>query len=71
MAAGLLGFIVFTRQQHAASARGRTSLVMASIVACPAYTLGLGGIALFLSALIGTQLILTLFLQIGHGFTAD
>ena len=68
--AGLVGFVGFARQQRAASARGRTPLVVPGIFARPAYTLGLVGIALFFSALIGTQLILTLFLQVGHGFTA-
>lgn len=36
----------------------------------PAFTVGLGGIALFFGGLIGTQLVLTLFLQIGRHFTA-
>lgn len=70
IAAGLGGFVLFAWQQQAASARGRTPLVVPGIFSRPAYTLGLAGIALFFSALIGTQLILTLFLQIGHGFTA-
>lgn len=70
IAAGLLGFVLFAWQQRAASARGRTPLVVPGIFSRPAYTLGLAGIALFFSALIGTQLILTLFLQIGQGFTA-
>lgn len=70
MAAGITGFVVFARQQRATSAGGRTPLVVPGIFTRPAYTLGLAGIALFFSALIGTQLILTLFLQIGHGFSA-
>nr|WP_330294475.1 MFS transporter [Streptomyces sp. NBC_00503] len=36
----------------------------------PAFTIGLGGIALFFGGLIGIQLVLTLFLQIGRHFTA-
>lgn len=36
----------------------------------PAFTVGLGGIALSFGGLIGTQLVLTLFLQIGRHFTA-
>lgn len=36
----------------------------------PAFTVGLGGIALFFSGLVGTQLVLTLYLQIGRHFTA-
>ncbi|MBB4760871.1 MFS transporter [Amorphoplanes digitatis] len=50
--------------------RGRTPLVLPTIFGRGAYTIGLAGIALFFCALIGTQLVLTLFLQIGHGFTA-
>ena len=34
------------------------------------YTFGLLGIALFFSSLTGTQLVLTLFLQLGNGFSA-
>ncbi|MGI4895435.1 MAG: MFS transporter [Janthinobacterium lividum] len=70
MTAGLAGFVAFAWQQREASARGRTPLVVPGIFTRPAYTLGLAGIALFFSALIGTQLTLTLFLQIGHGFSA-
>ncbi|MGX6601474.1 hypothetical protein ACWKSP_04950 [Micromonosporaceae bacterium Da 78-11] len=43
---------------------------MASVFARGAYTVGLAGIALFFSALVGIQLVLTLFLQIGEGFSA-
>ncbi|MFE4196695.1 MFS transporter [Paenarthrobacter sp. NPDC056912] len=68
--AGLIGFVAFARQQRAASGRGRTPLVVPGIFSRRAYTLGLAGIALYFSALIGTQLVLTLFLQIGQGFTA-
>ncbi|WP_208760054.1 MFS transporter [Paenarthrobacter nitroguajacolicus] len=70
IAAGLIGFRVFAWQQRAASRRGRTPLVIPGIFSRRAYTLGLAGIALYFSALIGTQLVLTLFLQIGQGFSA-
>lgn len=70
IAAGLAGFVLFAWQQRAASRRGRAPLVVPGIFSRPAYTLGLAGIALFFSALIGTQLVLTLFLQIGNGFSA-
>lgn len=70
IAAGLVGFVLFAVQQRRSNAAGRTPLVVPTIFSQPAYTLGLFGIALFFSALIGTQLILTLFLQVGHGFTA-
>lgn len=70
IAAGLAGFVGFGLQQRTAAARGRTPLVLPAIFGRGAYTIGLAGIALFFSALVGTQLVLTLFLQIGHGFTA-
>ncbi|MGO4452579.1 MFS transporter [Arthrobacter sp. RAF14] len=70
IATGLAGFVLFAFQQRRAHGRGKTPLVMPSIFSRRAYTLGLAGIALFFSALIGTQLVLTLFLQIGHGFSA-
>ncbi|WP_436535507.1 MFS transporter [Actinoplanes sp. HUAS TT8] len=70
IAAGLAGFAGFALQQRRAAATGRTPLVLPTIFGRGAYTIGLVGIALFFSALIGTQLVLTLFLQIGHGFTA-
>lgn len=70
IAAGLTGFVLFAVQQRRAGAAGRTPLVVPTIFNQSAYTLGLAGIALFFSALIGTQLVLTLFLQIGQGFTA-
>lgn len=70
IAAGLIGFGAFAWHQRAAARLGRTPLVVPGIFSRRAYTLGLAGIALYFSALIGTQLILTLFLQIGQGFTA-
>ncbi|MBB2947423.1 MFS family permease [Actinoplanes lutulentus] len=70
IAAGLAGFVGFGLQQRGRAAGGRTPLVVPTIFGRGAYTVGLVGIALFFSALIGTQLVLTLFLQIGHGFTA-
>jgi EmrB/QacA subfamily drug resistance transporter len=70
IATGLAGFVLFAFQQRWAGSRGITPLVVPMLFTRPAYTLGLAGIALFFTALIGTQLILTLFLQIGNGFTA-
>lgn len=69
IAAGLIGFIVFGRQQHWLLNRGGVPLVTATMFTRRAYTFGLVGIALFFSSLTGTQLVLTLFLQLGHGFT--
>lgn len=70
IAAGLLGFVLFAWQQHRVTVRNGVPLVVPSVFKKPAYTLGLVGIALFFSGLIGTQLVLTLFLQMGNGFSA-
>lgn len=70
LAASAVGFFVFTAQQRRVSARGLVPLVTPTLFRRRAYVVGLGGIALFFSALIGAQLVLTLFLQIGHGFSA-
>jgi len=50
--------------------RGKSPLVEPSLLTKPAFTAGIAGMALFFSALIGTQLALTLFLQLGQGFSA-
>ncbi len=70
IAASAIGFTVFVLQQRALSARGGIPLITPSLFRKPAYTLGLGGIAIFFAGLVGNQLILTLFLQLGHQFTA-
>ncbi|WP_285727028.1 MFS transporter [Psychromicrobium xiongbiense] len=69
-AAGFVGFVLFAWQQSRVTALGGVPLVVPGIFTKPAYTLGLVGIALFFSGLIGTQLVLTLFLQMGNGFSA-
>lgn len=70
LAASAVGFVAFTMQQRHTAARGRVPLVTPTLFRRRAYVVGLGGIALFFSALIGAQLVLTLFLQIGEGFSA-
>lgn len=70
LAAAAAGFFLFTVQQRSAATRGATPLVVPSIFRRPAYTLGLGGIALFFCGLVGSQLVLTLFLQLGQRFSA-
>lgn len=70
LVAGLLGYGLFVLQQRRAGARGLTPLVQPSIFAKTSYTAGLGGIALFFAGTIGVQLTLTLFLQIGHQYSA-
>lgn len=70
IAASIAGFAVFALQQRASAARDGTPLVTPSIFQKSSYTTGLGGIALFFAGMIGVQLVLTLFLQVGQNFTA-
>ncbi|MEV7728639.1 MFS transporter [Streptomyces sp. NPDC087917] len=70
MAASVIGFALFALQQRRTTAAGRPPLVTPGLLRKKAFTVGLGGIALFFSGLIGTQLVLTLYLQIGRNFTA-
>ncbi|MFF5787901.1 MFS transporter [Streptomyces sp. NPDC012693] len=70
MAASVIGFALFAVQQRRTAAAGRAPLVTPGVLRKRAFTVGLGGIALFFGGLIGTQLVLTLFLQIGQRFTA-
>lgn len=70
IAASIAGFCLFVLQQRRVSRRGGVPLVTPSLFRKVAYTVGLGGIALFFAGLVGTQLILTFFLQIGEQFTA-
>ncbi|MBV1856411.1 hypothetical protein [Catellatospora tritici] len=66
----MIGFALFALQQRHTAAAGRQPLVTPGLLCKPAFTVGLAGIALFFGGLIGTQLVLTLFLQIGQHFTA-
>jgi EmrB/QacA subfamily drug resistance transporter len=68
--ASAVGFGMFALQQRRIAARGTVPLVVPSLFRKAAYTVGLGGILLFFAGLVGTQLVLTLFLQIGQQFTA-
>ncbi|NEB74421.1 MFS transporter [Streptomyces sp. SID14478] len=70
MAASVIGFGLFALQQRRAAAAAREPLVTTALLRKPAFTVGLAGIALFFGGLIGTQLVLTLFLQIGQHFSA-
>ena len=70
MTASAIGFALFAAQQRRTAAAGREPLVTPGLLRKPAFTVGLGGIALFFGGLIGTQLVLTLYLQIGRHFTA-
>ncbi|MFJ8750107.1 MFS transporter [Streptomyces sp. NPDC102441] len=70
MAASAIGFVLFAVHQRRTAAAGREPLVTPGLLRKPAFTVGLGGIALFFAGLVGTQLVLTLYLQIGRHFTA-
>ncbi|MCX7290032.1 MFS transporter [Janthinobacterium sp.] len=70
IAMAVLGLGLFGLRQSTVVRAGQTPLIMTSIFRRPAYTAGLAGIALFFCSLVGMQLVLTLFLQIGHGLTA-
>lgn len=70
MAGSVLAFGLFALRQRSAAAAGRMPLITPGLLRKPAFTVGLGGIALFFAGLVGTQLVLTLYLQIGRQFTA-
>ncbi|MFD0264804.1 MFS transporter [Kitasatospora indigofera] len=70
LAASVVGFALFALRQRRAAAAGREPLVTPGLLRKPAFTVGLGGIALFFGGLVGTQLVLTLYLQIGRQFSA-
>ncbi|MGV9271539.1 MFS transporter [Kitasatospora sp. NPDC003701] len=70
MAASAVGFALFALQQRRTAAAGREPLVTPGLLRKPAFTVGLGGIALFFGGLVGTQLVLTLYLQVGRHFSA-
>lgn len=70
LVAAALGFVAFALQQRRAVQRDRTPLVTPSLLRKTTFTAGLAAVALFFGGLIGTQLVLTFFLQIGEGFTA-
>jgi EmrB/QacA subfamily drug resistance transporter len=70
IAASLVGFYLFTLQQGFSAKRGGTPLIDNNIFKNRAYPLGLGGIFLFFASMTGLYLVISLFLQIGQGFSA-
>jgi len=66
----LLGFVLFTFQQRWVISRNKTPLVDPDIFKSTTYNLGLAGIFTFFAGFTGVYLIITLFLQIGQGYTA-
>ncbi|MEN9882502.1 MAG: hypothetical protein RI916_929 [Actinomycetota bacterium] len=70
LAASLIGFVIFTVQQRWVISRKRTPLVDPDIFKARTYNLGLAGIFIFFAGFTGVYLIITLFLQIGEGYSA-
>jgi len=66
-----LGLGVFILRNRAVSAQGNTALVDPEIFSYRSYTTGLGGLFLFFSGFTGVYLVVTLFLQIGQGYSAS
>jgi len=66
----LLGFGIFTFQQRWVISRMKTPLVDPDIFKSSTYNLGLAGIFTFFAGFTGVYLIITLFLQIGEGYSA-
>ena len=69
MAVSLALFYIFVLLERRSVAHGETPLVEPSLFKKPAFTFGLAGIALYFGALVGFNLLLTLFFQLGHGFS--
>ena len=67
----LLGFLIFTFQQRWVISRHRSPLVDPDIFESRTYNLGLAGIFIFFAGFTGVYLIITLFLQIGQGYSAS
>jgi EmrB/QacA subfamily drug resistance transporter len=69
--AAAVGFVAFyLRNRHVA--RGdRAPLVDPSIFAYRSYTTGVGGLFLFFAGFTGVYLVITLYLQIGEGYSAS
>ena len=70
LAASIIGFGIFTIQQRWIISRNRTPLVDPDIFKSSTYNLGLAGIFTFFAGFTGVYLIITLFLQIGQGYSA-
>ena len=70
LAASLFGFGIFALQQRWVISRKNTPLVNPEIFKSKIYNLGLAGIFTFFAGFTGVYLIITLFLQIGEGYSA-
>jgi EmrB/QacA subfamily drug resistance transporter len=70
IALGVAGLIAFGLHQRRRARAGRDVLVTPSVFAHRGYTVGLISALLFFTAMIGAMLTLTLYLQLGEGFSA-
>lgn len=70
VAASILGFILFAFQQRWISKTKLAPLINPTILTKPAFTVGLIGMSLFFAGVTGFALIITLFLQLGQGFSS-
>ncbi|MCW3040498.1 MAG: major facilitator superfamily 1 [Solirubrobacterales bacterium] len=70
VAAGIALFVVFGLQQRARDRAGHDPLVTPSVFAQRGFSAGLAVAAVFFAGMIGSLLALTLYLQIGEGFSA-
>jgi EmrB/QacA subfamily drug resistance transporter len=70
LGASFLGFGIFALQQRWVISRKNTPLVDPDIFKSTIYNLGLAGIFTFFAGFTGVYLIITLFLQIGEGYSA-
>ena len=70
LGASLFGFGIFALQQRWVISRKNTPLVNPDIFKSKTYNLGLAGIFTFFAGFTGVYLIITLFLQIGEGYSA-
>lgn len=69
--ASAVGFVIFVFQQRWTISRKKTPLIDPDIFKARAYNLGLIGIFVFFAGFTGVYLIITLFLQIGHNYSAS
>ena len=70
LAAGVAGFVLFGYQQRARDRSGRDPLVTPSVFSHRGYSAGLLVATVFFGGMIGSLLTLTLFMQLGEGFSA-
>ncbi len=66
-----VGFVAFYLRNRSVAKGSRSPLVDPSIFDYRSYTIGIGGLFLFFAGFTGVYLVITLFLQIGQGYSAS